>query len=298
MKTFVLILAMLTAQLAAQDKQTQKTEPPQITVQPESAQTSQTEAPPAVQQPQIVVKPTAKPAQPPPSQQLITFNAEQLDEYENRILDRAENFYNNRMTHLLWTMSIIMTVGLAIVGILIPMLLEWQRKRSFAKELATHLSQSEDALKKYAEEQTEKLRIDLLSINNDLKKAMYSNLSVAFLGLGGLLSKELSPEGYALMLKLHVLAMKFSIIGQRGTSLTASQIIQLFTETDKGSEIALGTLKAVDEAIENMKGDVENINNDQRRLDMESQVRELQIFVHSLIQRKQQKTDTTPPQAG
>jgi len=146
MKTFVLILAMLAAQLAAQEKQQQNTAPPETTTQSTSAQTSQTEAPPAVQQPQTVVKPTAKPIQQPPSQQLLTFTTEQLDEYENKILDRAETFYNNRMNTLLWTMSIIMTVGLAIVGIFIPIILEWQRKRSFTKELVTQSLKFEKAL--------------------------------------------------------------------------------------------------------------------------------------------------------
>jgi nitrogen fixation/metabolism regulation signal transduction histidine kinase len=272
MKIAVVILAMPTAQLVTQDKQTQKTEPPQIIVQPESAQISQTEAPPA---------------------------AQQLAEYENRILDRAETFYNNRMANLLWTMSIIMTAGLAIVGIVIPMLLDRQRRRTFTKEMATHLSQSEDALKKYAEEQTAKLRTELMTLNEDLIKMIGTPLSMAFLGLGHVFSKELSPEGYGLTLQLHVLAMKFYIISHcSGTRLTASQIIQLLTYPEKGSEITLETLKAVDEEIENMKGDVQKIINDKKRVDMKSEVKELQIFVHSLIQRKQQETDTTPPLSG
>jgi hypothetical protein len=122
---------------------------------------------------------------------------------------------------------------------------------------------------------------------------------VAFLGLGGLFSKELSPAGYALMLQSHVLAKKFSIIGHRPeTCLTASQIIELITYQDKGSQIGIETLKAVDVEIENMKGDIEKIIDVQKRADMKSQVQELQIFVHGLIDQKQRTTGTTPPQAG
>jgi uncharacterized membrane protein (DUF106 family) len=105
MKNFILILAMLSALLAAQST---------------LAQTSKTKAAPAIQQPQTVVNPTAKSAQTHQSQKPITFTVKQLDEYEDKIMDRAEAFYNNRMNHLLWTMGIIMAAGLAIVGILIP----------------------------------------------------------------------------------------------------------------------------------------------------------------------------------
>lgn len=289
MKTFVLILAILTAQLAAQENQPQITAPIEKSAQSTSSQISKTEAPSVIPDSQTVAKPTAKPAQPPPPQQLTTSSAEQLDEYENKILDRAETFYNNRMDHLLWTMSIIMTVGLAIVGILIPMFLEWQRKRSFTKEMAIHLSQSEDALKKYAAEQTERLRAELT-------KEISSPISMAFSGLGGLLSSKISPGAYSLMLQSHVLAMKFHIISQcSGGSLTASKIIQLFTYENKGSEITLETLKAVDKEIENMKEDVQKIIDDKKREDMEGQVRELQIYVHELIYNKQQ---TPPPQSS
>jgi len=298
MKTFVLILAMLAAPLAAQNKQPQNTTPPQTVAQSASGQ--------AAQQPQTVVKPTTKPAQPPLPQQPIVFTAKQFDEYEDKILKRSETFYNNRMTDLLWTMGIIMAAGLAIVGILIPMILERQRRISFARELDTQsqkfnerLSQSEDLLKKYAEEQTEKLRTELISQIDDsgteLEKAISTPLSMAFGGLGGLFSKEISPEGYGLTLQCHVLAKKFSIIGQSPkASLSATQIIKLLQYTNKGSEIKLETLKAVDEVIEGMKGDVDKIIDDEKRVDMESQVEELQIYVHALIHKKQQ---TTPPQA-
>ena len=292
MKTFVLLLAILTTQLVGQDKQTQKTEPPRITVQPESAQTSQTEAPPATQQPKTFIEPAAKPTQPPLPQQLITFTADQLVEHDNKILDRAETFYDNRMTHLLWTMGVILAAGLAIVGILIPMILEWQRRRNFTKELTANLSKSEDILKKYSEEQTEELR-------SELTQQISSPLSLAFLGLGGLFISEVSTSGYALTLQSNVLAMKFYIIGQcSGNSLTAQEIIQLLTYQDKGSQIDLNTLKSVDKEIENMKENVGKIINDEKRADMESQVKELQIFVHSLIRRKEQNKDTPRPQAG
>jgi len=295
MKTFILILAMLAAPLAAQDKQPQNTAPPQTAVQSLSEQASQTKAPSAAQHPQTVVNPTAKPAQTHPPQQLITFAPEQLDEYENKILDRAENFYNNRMTHVLWTMGILMGIGGAIVGILIPMILEWYRKGSFEKEMSTRLKD----FKKYTEEQTEKLKTELISQIDDREakqtKGISSSFSMAFLGLGGLLSSEQSAVGYGLMLQSYVLAMKFYIIGQcSGGCITASQIIQLLTYQDKGSEITLDTLEVVDIEIENMKKDLNEIVDKEKREDMESQVRDLQIFVHALIYEKRQ---TAPPQA-
>jgi hypothetical protein len=227
--------------------------------------------------------PTASPAQRHVSAQPTAATGDEFDQYESRILDRAETFYNNRMAGLLWAMSIVMTVGLAIVGILVPMLLEWQRGSSFRKEMATHLSRSEGALKKYAEEQARTLRTQL-----DVTTG--TPLSMAFLGLGHVFSRELSPEGYGLTLQLHVLALKFKIISNcSGTSLPASKIIELCTYQDRSREITLGTLKAVDAEIENMKGDMHRIADDTRRADMESQVQELQILVHSLIQRKQQE---------
>jgi len=112
MKTFVLILAMLAAQST-------------------STPISQTKAPSAAQQPQTAVEPTAKPVQPQP----IVFTAKQLVDECNKIVYRSETFYNNRMTHLLWTMGIIMAIGLAIIGILIPMNEERRRKINYKKEL-------------------------------------------------------------------------------------------------------------------------------------------------------------------
>ncbi len=176
-----------------------------------------------------------------------------------------------------------MTIGLAIVGILIPMILEWQRKRSFTKELSMHLSQSEDALKKYTEEQTRELKAELT-------KQISSPLSIAFFGLSqSLYSEEMSPAEYGIRLQLDVLAMKFDVISQcSGGSLDASVIIRTYRDT--GSQITLETLKAVDESLEDMKEDVDNINDDQKRSDMKSQVQELQIFVHGLIVQKQRTT--------
>lgn len=139
MKTFVLILAMLVAPLAAQNKQPQNPAPPQAPVQPASGQ-----AP---------VQPVSgqAPAQPGSGQvaqqrQTIVFTAKELVDEYNIIVDRSETFYNNRMSDLLWTMGIIMTVGLGIVGILIPMLLERHRERNFEKELAKQSRKFEKAL--------------------------------------------------------------------------------------------------------------------------------------------------------
>ena len=233
---------------------------------------------------QTIVKPAAKPVQ-QPSQQLITFTAEQLDEYGNEILDRSETFYSHRMTELLWIMGIIIAAGLAIVGVLIPMILEWQRRKSFEKEMSTRLQE----FKEYTEKRTKELKTELII-------ATSSNFSMAFSALGGLLSSQTFPAGYDLMLQSHVLAMKFSIIAQcSGGCLTASEIIELFTRTDIGSEITLKTLEAVDAEIEDMKGCLDEITDDDKRVDMKSQVKELQIYVHALLHKKQQ---TTPPQAG
>lgn len=212
----------------------------------------------------------------------------QLGEYENKILDRAETFYNNRITHILWTMSIIMTVGLAIVGIIIPMLLERQRRINFKKEMKTHLTKSEDELKKYSEKKTEEVKAELT-------KEISSPLSLAFLGLAGLLSEELSPAAYSFMLQLHVLAMKFDIISQcSGASFTASGIISSLDSTKKGDEIELGALKDIDELVETIKEDIKKIIDEKNRKNMENQVRELQIYIHQLIYKKQQ----TPPQSS
>lgn len=146
MKTFALILLILGAQLYAQEKQQQNTEPPETSAQFTSAQTSQTEAPPATKQPKIFIEPAAKPAQPPFPQQLITFTTEQLVEHDNKILDRAETFYNNRMTYLLWTMGILIGIGAIIVPLVVNGLIQYQRKISFTKELVAQSLKFEKAL--------------------------------------------------------------------------------------------------------------------------------------------------------
>jgi hypothetical protein len=210
--------------------------------------------------------------------------AQQLDEYENKILDRAETFYNNRMTQLLWVMSILIGIVGVLTPVILSIILEWYRKRSFEKEMYKR----QQDFQKYAEKKTGEVKAEL-------QKEMAQPLSVAFLGLAGLFSIRRSPAAYTLMLQSHVLAMKFYIISQcTGSSLTASEIIQMFTRENRGSEVTLGVLKGVDNEIEGMKEDVKNIANDERRKDMESQVKELQIYIHQLIYNKQQ----TSPQSS
>lgn len=130
MKTFVLILAMLAAPLAAQNNTT----PPQPAAQSASA--------PAVQHPQTVIKPTAKPLQP----QSRTLTAKEFYEYEDRIIDRSEKFYDRQMTHLLWVMGALMAIGGTIIGIIIPMIEERRRKISFKEELTKQSRKFEKAL--------------------------------------------------------------------------------------------------------------------------------------------------------
>lgn len=291
MKTFVLILAMLSTPLAAQNKQPQNTTPPQTTAQSPSIQISQTKAPSAsaAQQPQTIDKPVAKPAQLLLPQQPIVFTAKQLNEYGNNILNQSEQFYNDRMKDLLWTMGILMGIGAVIVplvvGVLLPIIQDRQRKISFAKEIAARLQELEGRSK----EQMEEFKTELI-------KLVSSPLSMAFSGLGAVFSSQQSVVGYDLMLQAHVLSMKFSIIGQcLGGCLTADQIIYTFSVTDKGKELTLGTLEAVNGEIENMKGDLDKIVDAEKRVDMESQVKKLQIYVCALIHEKQQ---TSPPQAG
>jgi hypothetical protein len=294
MRTFVLILAMLATPLAAQDKQIHKTEPPQISAQPESKQASQTEAQLSAQQPQTVVTPTTKTAQPPPTHQLITFTAEQLDEYENKILDRSEAFYNNRMNHLLWTMGIIMAAGLAIVGILIPVILEFQRKRSFAKEMANRLQE----FKKYAKKQTQEVETKLISHIDDREaeqtKAITSNLSMIFMEIGALF---LTQKEWSGMLLSYAFAIKRSVSGQCIRScLNTCKIKRILENPDIAKKIALDSLQSVDEALEDVKKYLDEIADTEERADVESQVKDLQISVHALIKEKQQAAKTTPPQ--
>ena len=284
MKTVVLILAMLAAPLAAQST---------------STQISQTKAPSAAQQPQTVIKPIAKPAQLSLPQQPILFTAKQYDEYENKILDRAETFYNNRMTDLLWTMGILMAIGAVVIPFVISGFIQWQRNISFKKELA----QAEKKILESTKEQIKELEKELISQIDDREAkqtiAISSYLSMIFSGLGGVLSSQKSSAGYGLSLQSQVISMKFSVNAQCfGGCLTADQIINLFSPPHVASKLKLDTLEIVDGEIEIMKGDLDKIVDAEKRADMELQVKKLQIFVHTLIHEKQHDADTHPPQAG
>ena len=142
MKTFALILVMFATPLAAQNKQPQITAPPQTAAQSPSTQISRTKAPSATQHPQTVFKPTAKPVQTQPR----TLTAKEFYEYEDRIIDRSEKFYDRQMTHLLWTMGSLMAIGGTIIGILIPMNEERRRKINYKKELTKQSRKFEKAL--------------------------------------------------------------------------------------------------------------------------------------------------------
>ena len=279
MKTFVLILVMFATPLAAQNKQSQNTAPPQTAAQSASGQ--------AAQHPQTVAKSVVKPAQPHSPQQPITFTAKQLDEYEDKILDRSETFYNNRMTVLLWTMGILVGIGAVIIPLVISGFIQWQRKISFTKELA----QTDANILEFTKEQIKELEKKLISPIDDRETkqiiAVSSNLSMLYAAIGGLSSSQKSQAGYDLMLQIHVLAMKYFIIGQcSGGSLPANQIIQFFSQPHIANKLTLETLKAVDAEIEDMKGDLGKIVDAEKRVDMESQVKDLQIFVNALIHEK------------
>lgn len=221
--------------------------------------------------------------------------AQQLDEYKNKIIDQAERFYNNRMIQLLW----IMGFGIAIVGIIVPILLESQREKSFDRELDIRLAELrkysegktgevEAELRKYSEKQTKELEAEL-------RKEIYIPLSLAFLELGGLFSGQKSPAACGLELHSYVLAMKYDIISQcLGTSLDASRIIMLFTSDDRGDKITLKHLEEIERIIETIEEDVKKIIDKKKRENMESELRELQTYIHSLIYKKKQ----TPPQSS
>lgn len=49
------------------------------------------------------------------------------------ILTRVEQYYQNAYGNLVTIMSLILVVGLAIVGVVIPLILEWLRSRSFQR---------------------------------------------------------------------------------------------------------------------------------------------------------------------
>jgi hypothetical protein len=296
MKIFMLILAMLAAPLAAQEKQPQNTAPPETFVQPISAQTSQTKAPPIAQQTQTLVEPTAKPAQPHSTQQLITFTDEQLDEYENKILDRAETFYNNRMTHLLWTMGILIGIGGAIVGVLIPMILEWYRKRSFEKEMSMRLQE----FKKYTEEQTEKLKTELIRQINEREaeqtKAVCSSLTYVFTALGGLFRPL---KAWDMVITSYFIAIRHSIDGQcTNECLKTSHLKEALEREEIANILNLDTLVSADKDLEDIKTQLDNIADTEQRAQVESQIKELQMIVHALIIKKRQDGKTTSPQAG
>ena len=174
-----------------------------------------------------------------------------------------------------------------IVDVIIPLVIsgfiQWQHKISFKKELAD----VDTKLQKDIKKQTKELKTELII-------AISSHLSMVFSGLGGVLSSQKSEAAYDLMLQAHILSMKFSIIGQCHGCLSADQIIQIFSVTDKGKELTLKTLEVVNAEIENMKGDLKEIVDEEMRLYKESQVKKLQIYVSALIHEKQQ---TTPNQA-
>ena len=290
MKTFVLILAMLAAPLGAQNKQPQNTAPPQTAAQSASGQ--------AAQQMQTAANSTTKPVQTQASQQLIVLTAEQLDEYNDKILNRSETFYNNRMTHLLWTMGIIMVAGLAIVGILIPVILELQRKRSFAKEMATRLQEFEE----YTKEQTEKLRTELISQNDareeEQTKAIGSHLAYIFTAMGGLFYPL---KAWGMMLKSFFIAIRLSIDGQcfdTCFNISGPTIIRLLENPEITNSLTLDILCDSDKDIEDIKVRLDKITDIEQRVQMKSQIKDLQMTIHALIVEKRQGSDTVSPQTN
>ncbi len=285
MKAFILILAMLATPLAAQST---------------STQISQTKVPSAAQQPQTVVKSTAKPAQSP-----IVFAAKQLNEYGNEILDRSETFYNNRMTHLLWTMGIVMATGLAIIGILIPIILELYRKRSFEKKLATQakkfeerLSQADATLEKSTEEQIQKLENKLINQIDDREdkqtKAVGSNLSWVFTALGGFF---LTLKEWDTVIRTYFIAIQHSIDGQcTSECIKTSHIKDILENKHVTNSLNLGNLEYYDDKLEEIKARLETIADTEQRVQVESKIKDLQMIVHALIIKKRQDGKTTTPQ--
>lgn len=287
MKTYVLILAMLAAPLAAQNKQLQNTAPPQTAAQSTSKQ--------AAQQPQNVVKATAKPGQPLLPQQPIVFTAKQLDEYEDKILDKAETFYNNRLNLLLWMMGILMGIGGIIIPLVISGFMHWQRKISFAKEL----DQAEKEILESTEEKMKILKTGLISQidarDEEQTKGTGSNLAYIYTTMAGVLFIPVGEWG--MTIRLYIMAIRSSIDGQcfdHCFKIAGREIVRLLDNPEIANSLDLGILRHVDTGIENIKKQLSEIADTEQRSQMESKVKELQIPVHALLHKKQQ---TTSPQA-
>lgn len=215
-----------------------------------------------------------------------------IGEYETKILDRAETFYNNRMTQILW----IMGFGVAIVGIIVPILLELQRQRNFKKEMANRLQE----FKEYTKKQTQEVETKLISQIDDRETeqttAIASNLSVIFTEIGALF---LAMKEWNGMLLSFSLAIKRSVSGQCiRNCIDTCNVRYKLEKPHIAKEIDLCILEGVDEALEEVKECLHKIADAEERTYVESQARDLQILVHALIKEKQQAAKTTPPQAG
>ncbi len=287
MKTFVLLLAMLAAPLAAQNKQPQNTAPPQTAAQ-------STPGHPAHQS-QTAVKSTAKSVQPPPSQQSIVFTPEQLDEYEDKILDKAETFYNNRMTFLLWMMGSLMGIGGIVIPLVIGGFMHRQRKISFAKEL----DQADKNILESTEEKMKILKTGLISQidarDEEQTKGIGSNLAYIFATMAGVVFVPVGEWG--MTLRLYIMAIGSSIAGQCFDDcfkIAGREIVRLLDDPERADSLTLEILRDADTGIENIKKQLSEIADTEHRSQMESQVKELQIRVHALLHKKQQ---ATTPQA-
>ncbi len=85
----------------------------------------------------------------------------------------VQQFYQDSFSNLLWTMGIIITIMLVIVGVVMPLYLEWSRSRSFKKTEKKLLDKFENDIKKAKAD----FKAELTQTSEQLKKEAKENVT-------------------------------------------------------------------------------------------------------------------------
>lgn len=100
---------------------------------------------------------TQAPPQPGPQTPVTQKPGQDLLDFPMRVLSEVDAFYSDAFETLLWSLGVTVTIAFAVVGILIPLLIERWRKQSYDQAL--------EAIRSSLTQQTQELVTEQLSQN-------------------------------------------------------------------------------------------------------------------------------------
>lgn len=182
--------------------------------------------------------------QPAPAPTGQTITPEQLKEYENKILDKADKYYEKALTRTFMFLGAALTLATAFVGWVMPWWFEKERQKTFKKEQA-ELVNKLDALT------ADKIR----SAKHDLEASAEKNKQHAARGLGMLFVAQSDIYHHREIDELEMLHLMFACYHSveakdfEPAQRTSNSFLKRLRDTQNPRQLDMGTLGAIEHLL-------------------------------------------------